>query len=136
MAHTPSFSTQRHFWAPTWRLLEQGHPNVLICAATPLALVLVATMYLGLRQPVQIQKSWSRTNAPTNGTLVLDGVDMLDMGEQRELFAWLHATHETVQVVSLTTRPIFPLVTQGLFLDALYYRLNTIFVDTEAPDAG
>jgi hypothetical protein len=135
MAHTPSFSTQLHFRAPNWRLLAQCHPNLLICAATPLAIAIVTALSLGLRQPVQIQGAWSRASAPTSGTLVLHGVDRLDPREQRELFAWLDATHETVQVVSLSTRPIFPLVTQGLFLDPLYYRLNTIFVDTEAPEA-
>jgi hypothetical protein len=134
--HYSSSDTHRRFWVPHWRLLVQLHPNVLIRAATPLAMTLIATLTLGLRDPVQVQHAWNRENAPMRGTLVLYGVDGLDLREQRELLAWLDATHGAVQLVSVSTYSIFALVAQGLFLDALYYRLNTILVNQEEGSAS
>jgi DNA-binding NtrC family response regulator len=99
-----------------------------------LATTLVATVTGSMPKPVQIQETWNRTTAPATGTLVLYGADTLDRQEQQDLLAWLDLTHGTVQVVSVSTRPIFPLVTQGLFLDTLYYRLNMMLVGA-TPDA-
>jgi hypothetical protein len=127
--HYPSLGKHRRFGYPNWRLLAHTHPNVHIRAAAPLAMTLITALALGLRQPVHVQTAWDRAVAPTNGTLVLYGVDALDRREQQQLFAWLDATHAAVQLVSVSTEPIFPLVERGLFLDSLYYRLNTILVD-------
>ena len=96
---------------------------------------LVASVMGNARKPVQIQETWNRPTAPATGTLVLYGADKLNRQEQQDLLAWLDMTHGTVQVVSVSARPIFPLVLQGLFLDRLYYRLNMMLVDTAGVDA-
>jgi hypothetical protein len=118
------------FWSPNWRMLLQAHPNVLIRAAAPAATTLVAALTLGLREPVQVQEEWNRASAPMHGTLVLYGVDTLGWREQLEVLAWLDATDGAVQVVSVGNDRIFPLVQRGDFLETLYYRLNTLLVDT------
>ena len=41
---------------------------------------------------------------------------------------WMRGTDRPQQVVSLTTRPLFPLVTRGSFDEDLYYRLNVIML--------
>jgi transcriptional regulator of acetoin/glycerol metabolism len=43
--------------------------------------------------------------------------------------AWLETTGEYVRVVSTTSERLFDYVERGVFLDALYYRLNAVLVD-------
>jgi transcriptional regulator of acetoin/glycerol metabolism len=45
------------------------------------------------------------------------------------LFEWLDSTSSGTQVVSTASAPLLPLVEAGAFDDALYYRLNTVYVD-------
>ena len=110
-----------------WRIVSQNHPNVLIRAAATLEATIES---LGLRDPVHVQTIWSRRDAPTRGTLVLYGIDRLDAAQQRDLLAWLEAHQGVVQLVSVSGEPLLPRIERNQFLDALYYRLNTIFVDT------
>jgi transcriptional regulator of acetoin/glycerol metabolism len=41
---------------------------------------------------------------------------------------WL-ASSNRPQVVSTASAPLLPLVEAGVFNDALYYRLNTVYID-------
>jgi hypothetical protein len=59
------------------------------------------------------------------GTLIVCGVDTLDLLQQERFLAWLHG-HADVQVISVAERPVFPLVARAEFLEALYYRLNVL----------
>jgi hypothetical protein len=62
------------------------------------------------------------------GSMVLRDVDFLTPREQLRLFEWL-ATSNRTQVVSTASAPLLPLVEAGVFDDALYYRLNTVYID-------
>ncbi len=68
---------------------------------------------------------------PTNPrTLVILRVDALDTAEQRDLAAWVDMPQRvTTQVISLAEQPLYQRVKNGLFDEALYYRLNTISLD-------
>jgi len=59
-------------------------------------------------------------------TLVIRDVEVLTAERQRELLSWLEEAVARTRVVSTTTVPLFQRVTAGLFLDTLYYRLNTV----------
>ena len=59
-------------------------------------------------------------------TLVIRNVELLTAERQRELLAWLEEAAARTRVVSTTTVPLFQRVTAGLFLDTLYYQLNTV----------
>jgi hypothetical protein len=61
-------------------------------------------------------------------TLVIRNVDRLTAEQQRALLSWLEQTAAPTHVVSTATVPLFPRVTAGLFLDVLYYRLNTVML--------
>jgi transcriptional regulator of acetoin/glycerol metabolism len=51
----------------------------------------------------------------------------LSVDQQRALSSWLDQVGPGhVQIVSTNALPLFPLVEQGVFLEALYYRLNTL----------
>ena len=60
------------------------------------------------------------------GTLVIREVDTLDRAQQEQFFAWLDRYAAGVQVISVTDRPLFPLVLADVFLEKLYYRLNVV----------
>jgi hypothetical protein len=66
--------------------------------------------------------------SPHVGSMVLRDVDFLTPREQRRLFEWL-ATSNRTQVVSTASAPLLPLVEARVFNDALYYRLNTVYID-------
>lgn len=62
-------------------------------------------------------------------TMVIWDVDALTPEDQRKLCEWLDSRSDRAQVVSTATAPLVPLVDSGLFYDALYYRLNMVYVD-------
>jgi hypothetical protein len=68
------------------------------------------------------------------GTLILHDVDSLDLTAQRTLLTWLEDRTSRVRVITMVTSDLFALVTAGVFLDQLYYRLNTIVVDAVGGD--
>jgi transcriptional regulator of acetoin/glycerol metabolism len=71
-------------------------------------------------------------------TLVIRNVDAQNAGQQRALLSWLESTTvASPRVVSTTTGSLFQRVADGLFLEALYYRLNTVMLDvTHGPITG
>ena len=111
-----------------WRTVCERHCNMLLEGredATDAALLL-------LRPPLQGIVYWKQRTAPLElprrhvRTLILENVASLQAAEQTELLTWLGAADERIQVVSTTTHPLFPFVTQGIFDERLYYRLNTV----------
>ena len=64
-----------------------------------------------------------------HGTLVLADASALTLVQQIELHDWLNASRGLVQVVSVTSQPIWPLVEEGRFLEGLFYRLNVVTLE-------
>ena len=64
-----------------------------------------------------------------HGTIVVADAAALTLAQQIELHDWLNAGRGGVQVVSITSQPIWPLVEQGRFLEGLFYRLNVITLE-------
>ncbi len=64
--------------------------------------------------------------------MILHDVGALTLEEQCRLMVWLQETAGGTRVVSTTSAPLLPLVEVGAFLDTLYYRLNTIYLEIPA----
>ena len=60
------------------------------------------------------------------GQLMVGDVSTLTFPQQIDLFDWLDRFADVVQVVSLTSVPLWPLVEQGRFFEGLFYRLNVV----------
>ena len=76
--------------------------------------------------------TWSGTQSLAtvrDGTLIVRLVDRFDAEQQRQLLRWLEETAGRVRVIATTPGSLFRLVQRGIFLDVLYYRLNTLRVD-------
>ena len=61
----------------------------------------------------------------TSTIVVIDEVAGLSTDEQQTLLQWLEQ-HRDTMVLSFGTHAVFPLVTQGQFVEKLYYRLNVM----------
>ena len=66
------------------------------------------------------------------GTVIVENVGTLAPDDQRRLFDWLTVTHGKTQIVSTTADGLLSLVKTGIFLEELYYRLNTVYIDLTA----
>jgi transcriptional regulator of aromatic amino acid metabolism len=70
------------------------------------------------------------------GSLLLADVAMMSIGQQMRLYDWLTGCDD-LQIVSISSVPLRPLVDKGRFLEGLFYRLNVIYLDaTRAQTQG
>jgi hypothetical protein len=113
-----------------WRAVRDGRFNLLLegpQASTAAAILLLKRHLRGIVH-------WNPGTAPPElplrkvSTLLVDNVGSLQAKEQSTLLTWTSDTENKIQIVAITTDPLFPLVGRGLFDERLYYRLNTIFL--------
>lgn len=91
----------------------------------------LGTVTADARQPVvswQPGKPFVLPN-PHPGTVIVRGVDTLVQDDQRRLLEWLERAAGVTQVISTSSAPLLPSVEAGAFMQTLYYRLNTIYLD-------
>jgi hypothetical protein len=117
--------------SPESLIVRTQRPNVLITGSNATTEVFVATLRPYLQNPVC---DWATETAlPTpceTATLLISDVATLSLEQQQALMGWLdRAAAGDTQVVSTTALELFPLVERGTFLEALYYRLNTVRLD-------
>ncbi|MGH9142695.1 MAG: sigma 54-interacting transcriptional regulator, partial [Thermoanaerobaculia bacterium] len=66
-------------------------------------------------------------------TLVITEIELLDAADQQRLRRWFEERRNPdVQVVSLTSAPLFAIVMAHAFDADLYYRLNTIYLELQS----
>jgi hypothetical protein len=65
---------------------------------------------------------------PGAATLILREISELTQFDQQRLEDWLERATTRTPVVSTASTPIWPLVERGVFLEKLYYRLNTLTI--------
>lgn len=93
------------------------------------------TTTLTLASPVAAWRPGDPMQLPDSGavrTLIIREAGNMSGAEQVRLLEWLDRAVGRTQVVSLSSGPLMPLVEEGRFINALYYRLNTICVDLRA----
>lgn len=64
----------------------------------------------------------------SSGTLILHEVGALTEDDQLRLLAWLEQIDGRTRVVCTTAESLYARVEAGLFIEALYYRLNTVSI--------
>jgi transcriptional regulator of aromatic amino acid metabolism len=67
------------------------------------------------------------------GTLILHEVGALMHDDQLRLLEWLEQSEGRTRVVSTASSSLFARVEAGLFIEKLYYRLNTVTVNVSSP---
>jgi hypothetical protein len=116
-----------------WSWLSGARPNILLVGdgtATDAALSDLESTY---QSPVIVRNCGGLPLVlpPTESvnTLILHDVAALSPGEQQMLSDWLSPENRRTQVVTTSLEALLPLVTSGMFLATLYYRLNVVYVD-------
>jgi Sigma-54 interaction domain len=129
VAHAFDFETIADATLMRCLLAEVRRPNLLAqCASAHDAEAFVERLVPWCAGPLYecpLPGALSLPTAPT-GTLLLNDVAALSVMQQVEVFDWISERQTATQIVSVTTRPLTPLVDAGLFLQALFYRLNII----------
>lgn len=108
--------------------------NLLLTGPEKVAAAYVKALRPHLQDPVIVLRRGEPFALPTApcGTLFLADVGALTFEEQRRLYEWLEERSSGLQVISMSPTSLMPMVAAGSFLDGLYYRLNTIYVDITA----
>jgi transcriptional regulator of acetoin/glycerol metabolism len=112
--------------------LRNRYPNVLIAGPAAATAAAVSEIYPLLRLPitaVRVDRRLALSLNQTEGTLILRDVDALAKTEQARLHDWLARTAGAIQVIATSATPVFALLEEGAFLDVLYYRLNTTYLE-------
>ena len=117
------------------RLVNSG-ANLLVRGEKSATMATVVALTADFPPPLFTWNAASENVLPTLdfGTLVIHEVDGLDLAKQRVLLTWLEHRTTRGRVITTTTHDLFPLVQAGVFLDQLYYRLNTIVIDAVGRD--
>ncbi len=115
-----------------WLLTKEHRPNVLVeCQNGDARLVVCRLTQTGV-SPVchcALPGALALPDA-RQGTLLIENVTALTAAQQQDLHAWLADAPAQMQVVSVATESLLAAVHEGRFLEALYYRLNIVRMDT------
>ena len=67
--------------------------------------------------------------ATTARTLIMHDIDRLSPSEQRQLLNWMEQVPSRPRIISTVRGRLLTPLPNETFLDVLYYRLNTVYVD-------
>ena len=114
------------------QLAQVGRTNLFVVGngAVPVLLALLGLETQG--EPVARWRPGQPFELPAPdriATLILQDVHALTPADQHRLLDWLDQAAGRVRVVSTSGEPLWPRVKTGIFSEALYYRLNTVYVD-------
>jgi transcriptional regulator of acetoin/glycerol metabolism len=128
-------------WVSDQRLFEsltrvEKRPNLLVLCAGIEPAAVVASLKSWCTGPCLVCRLPGSLRLPAveRGTLLLENVTSMTLGQQIALNDWLAATSGAMQIVSVATESVWAAVEAGEFLESLFYRLNTIVLAATPPD--
>jgi DNA-binding NtrC family response regulator len=90
-----------------------------------------------------VRRPWRRSSdlplpSPADATtIVIRDIATLSLSFQQAWLARLNAPHARhQQIITTSSIAVFPLVARGVFLEELYYRLNTVLLDVRKSGSG
>jgi hypothetical protein len=136
MNNESSISTQIHVDPRDWVAIMKAKPNVLICGEPMFIdsfLELLAGHCASPIRRISHSGALGVLSAIEDGTVVLENADQYKESEQQAVLDWLANTGPAIQLITTTGKPLFELVEQGQFLDSLFYRINTMYLELSFP---
>ena len=114
-----------------WNAICREQCNVLVETTPAVAGQVLEALRPHLRVPIEEYRPEAGVPVPrpAEGSLVLLGVESLDASQQAQLVQWLGEGRGRVQIASISSEPLFPLVEVGTFDASLYYRLNVVRIE-------
>ena len=114
-------------------LLRTARANLLLIGAEAAVADILDGLRSSCRQPIETCEAGSflaLSPPPQTGTVILRDVGNLTQEGQRGLMEWLDGNaRDRIQVIATNAAALWPQVRDGAFTEALYYRLNVIYVD-------
>src|SRR5262245_20550905 len=111
------------------RVLRIHRPNVLLVGSNSAVARVVNVLANSGKPPIASYQRGCLSHAnDAIGTLVVHQATDLDRAAQAEIFGWLSANAPTTQVITTASTALFPAVLRGAFDDALFYRLNQLYL--------
>jgi hypothetical protein len=118
---------------PSWHLDVScsTRANLLMIGPADVTAMLLETVRPQLEEPVVTLRGGEPLGLPPGrpGTLIVNNLWLLTPAEQTELNEALGEKLSGTQVISTSATRLIPMLQEGRFLDTLYYRLNTVYVD-------
>jgi len=118
---------------PSWHrdVCFSTRANLLLIGPADVTGMLLDVVRLHLEAPVATIRAGEPMTLPSGhvGTLIVQNVCLLTSDEQTQLNDALDNSLAGTQVISTSALCLMPMMQEGRFLDILYYRLNTIYVD-------
>jgi hypothetical protein len=111
-----------------WRAMLTMRPNVLIEGPEAATEAVLRALRPHCAEPASDWGDMLGDQHPP--TLIVREVAALTATDQQRLQQWLDSG-ERSQVLSTTAQSLFSLVERGLFLEALFYRLNVVRLDVQ-----
>jgi hypothetical protein len=121
-----------------WLTLGDFRPNLLVtCRDVEIAAITKHLMSFGA-PPFHVCTLPGALRLPSaaRGTLFLEGVAALTLRQQIVLNDWISAGRGELQIVSMTSAPLWPLVEDGEFLEGLFFRLNVVCLEAQSAGDG
>jgi len=115
--------------ASDWEALVATRANTVVVGNEDAALGVWTAVWPTLQKPIYWVDA-DRLSLPRQsaGTLILRGAHALSPSAQQQVFEWLDRDARATRVLTTTPHSLFPLVEDGSFLEALYYRLNMLLL--------
>ena len=84
-----------------------------------------------LQEPVAILRGGETFALPPGpvGTMILVNVGAFTLAQQAQLLESMNDSLNRAQVMSTSATPLMPMLAANRFMEGLYYRLNTIYLD-------
>ena len=121
-----------------WLTLRDLRPNLLVmCGEIEIEAIMKRLMtFCAPPFHVCAMPGALRLPSAARGTLFIEGVGELTLIQQIVLNDWISAGRDRVQIVSLTSAPLWPLVENGEFLEGLFFRLNVVCLEARSTADG
>ena len=110
-----------------WDLLVIAPVNVLLIGEPLTTSAVVDALRPHLVEPLSTVDGHDTLNLPCVGTVVLSDVEGLVRADQQRLNTWL--TDHRSRLITTSRGSLFPMIAAGMFIESLYYRLNTVCID-------
>ena len=121
-----------------WLTVRDLRPNFLVMCSDVESVAITKHLMSFSAPPFHVYALPGTLGLPsaTRGTLFLEDVAALTLRQQIALNDWISAGHGEVQIVSMTSTPLWPLVEDGEFLEGLFFRLNVVCLEAHSTEDG
>jgi hypothetical protein len=122
------------------QIVGRKRTNVLLLGSPGDTGIVLEMLGLGMerREPMLTWRPGQPLDLPSPDaaiTLIFHDVDKLTPSDQLTVLDWLDRTAGRIRIVSTTQAPLWPRVQNGCFSEALYYRLNTVWLSAMVSDS-